>query len=242
MSKAQICISLTVDNLKEFLENLKEAQPKADILELKIDSIKNLEIQDLLKIKQNLEKPAIFSFNTFEAIDNPEAPKLFLEKALELEFEYIKVNLTDCLADSTYFKNLISPKIEKKNSKNNKNKTPKIERKTQFIISYTHFTDTPSYLKLRKIKKQMAGFHVNIFQFSTFIKSQQDNQILAKLLLNKKSSEKMIVAGAGKVGQITRIIFPFLGNFLAFTALPNPDSSSDQSELDKLKEILEKLV
>ncbi len=84
MKKIRICTPVTGATLKEFLKNLDQVQEISDIVELKVDGIKNLTKKDLLLIRERTEKEAIFTSRKNEII----------LKGLNLGFDYVDIDLS----------------------------------------------------------------------------------------------------------------------------------------------------
>ena len=84
MKKIKICTVVTGSNLKEFLKNLEKIQEISEMVELRVDHIKNLSENDLKLIRKKTIKEAIFTSRRKEII----------LKALDLGFDYIDVEFS----------------------------------------------------------------------------------------------------------------------------------------------------
>lgn len=82
--KIKICTPVIGKTLKEFLKNLDRVQEVSEMVELRIDKIKNLSEQDLKLIRTKTVKEVIFTSRRKEII----------LKALKLEFDYVDVDLS----------------------------------------------------------------------------------------------------------------------------------------------------
>ena len=119
MKKIKICTPVIGKTLKEFLENLDQVQEVSDMVELKVDKIKNLSKKDLILIRKKTKKETIFTSRQ----------KKIILQAIDLGFDYVDVKLS------------LIPKLNL--SKRNKNKiilsfhdfkkTPKIKKLTSII-------------------------------------------------------------------------------------------------------------
>jgi 3-dehydroquinate dehydratase-1 len=98
MKKIKICSVVVGSNLKGFLSNLDKVQEISEMVELRIDQIKNLTERDLKIIQERTKKNAILTCRT----------KNILLKALDLGFDYIDIDL-----DSVEKDNIIFPKNSK---------------------------------------------------------------------------------------------------------------------------------
>ena len=82
--KIKICTPVIGKTLKEFLNNLDQVQAVSDMVELRVDEIKNLNDKDLQIIREKTLKESIFTSRKKENI---------LE-ALGLGFDYVDVDIT----------------------------------------------------------------------------------------------------------------------------------------------------
>ncbi len=224
----KICISVLAENSKGVLEKLMHASNKTDLVEIRLDGLKNDHLESLVEIKKEVEK--IKTKKDFKVIltcrlkecggefeGSEKDWKEIIEKASELKFDYI---------DSDFQKtHLLDLK--------------KVKTGSKIIVSYHHFSHTPSYQKLRKILKQMRQFEPDIYKFAAFVKNKEDNQNLLKLLLNKKSSEKLVVQGMGKIGLKSRILSYLLGGEFIFVSLKNETTAPGQTSFDEAQKIIQ---
>lgn len=84
MKKINICSVIVGSSLNEFLKNLDKVQEISELVELRVDLIKNLNENNLRLIRKKTIKKAIFTCRKKE---------IFL-KALNLGFDYIDVKLS----------------------------------------------------------------------------------------------------------------------------------------------------
>jgi 3-dehydroquinate dehydratase-1 len=82
MKNIKICSVVTGSNLREFLKNLDKVQEISEMVELRVDKIKNLNEKDLELIRKKTTKEAIFTCR-----DN----KIIL-RALDLGFNYVDID------------------------------------------------------------------------------------------------------------------------------------------------------
>jgi len=82
--KIKICVPVIGKTLNEFLKNLTQVQAIADMVELRVDEIKNLKKIDLQLIRKKTIKVAILTSKKTEIII----------KALNLKFDYVDVDLS----------------------------------------------------------------------------------------------------------------------------------------------------
>lgn len=198
-NQAKTCLTVTGDNLKSFLKNLNQIQKQnSDLVELRCDYIQDFKILDIEKIKQELTKPAIFTFRKtkdggmFQG--EFEIWKQIIEMASMAGFRYLDIE----------FPSIRYVDLSKKHPE------------TKIITSYHNFKQTNGYRDLRKIQKRMRGVKPDLMKFATFVKTEKDIRNLVRLLVSGKKSDRMVVIGMGNLGKITRIINPLLGSQINF--------------------------
>lgn len=218
----RICVVVTGNTLSKFLENLREAESKSDFVELRADHINSLKESDIEKIRKAVTKTAIFTCRRkdegglYEGSE-PERNKI-IRKALELDFEYVDIEL------KTVKTSIFTPK----NSK--------------IIVSYHNFEVTPSYQTLNSIANDMRENGADIIKIATMAKHDDDNNKLFKLLMNKKLSEEMIIVGMGEKGKLTRIMSPLMGGFLTFANIKGQSTAPGQIDKDVLESTYDDLL
>ncbi|PIQ72406.1 hypothetical protein COS31_00620 [Candidatus Roizmanbacteria bacterium CG02_land_8_20_14_3_00_36_15] len=82
--KIKICTVVTGSNLKKFLKNLDKIQEVSEMIELRVDKIKNLREKDLQLIRKNTIKEAIFTSRI----------KKIILKAFDLEFDFVDIDFS----------------------------------------------------------------------------------------------------------------------------------------------------
>ena len=84
MKKIKICAPVIGETLKEFLENLDQVQEISDMVELRVDKIKNLSEKDLALIKKRIKKEVILTSRR----------KDIILKGLDMKFDFIDIELS----------------------------------------------------------------------------------------------------------------------------------------------------
>lgn len=82
--KIKICTPVIGKTLKEFLNNLDQVQEISDMVELRVDEIKDLSKNDLQLMRKRTKKEAIFTSRKKEII----------LKALDLGFDFVDIELS----------------------------------------------------------------------------------------------------------------------------------------------------
>lgn len=220
----KICLPVVGSNLQEFLTNLKESQKIVDLVELRVDYIRNLKIEDLKIIRKILYKRGIFTCRKKEEggqfLGEERQRLAIIKKGLMLNFDFVDIELST---------------LENEEIDNFSNK------KTSLIVSYHNFSETPFEWELRKLIWYMEKFG-EIVKIATLVKEDYDNLKLFRLMLNKKADDKRIIIGMGKKGKITRILGPILGSFITYSSSLKEKTAPGQIEYFQLKKIYENLL
>ena len=226
--KIKLCVPIQARTMKEAKKALVLAKKHADMAEIWLDYIKDLDIADLLKNKPLpvicvCKKPN--EKGRFKGT-NAEALKLLVE-ASKNGAEYVD----------------ISESITRK-TKNKKKKFPLIrglggsKQKTKVIVSFHNFKKTPSLSVMLKKAEEMKKRGADIVKISVTSKSYADTVTvitLAKMLQDKKIPH--IIIAMGKKGALSRILTPTLGGSIMFAPISKTKSSaSGQLTVKELKE------
>ncbi len=207
--------------MKEAKKAMILAKKHADMAEIWLDYIKDLDIADLLKnkplpvicvCKKPVEKGHFKG--TYKEIFE------VLSFALRNDADFVDVPLKICdlgfrISDSK-FKN----------------------HKSKIIISFHDFKKTPSLSVLLKKAEEMKKKGADIVKISVMAKSYADTvQViaLAKHLQSKKIPH--IIIAMGKKGALSRILTPTLGGTIMFAPISKAKSSApDQLTIKELKD------
>lgn len=216
-----ICTVVVESTLCRFLVALDEIQQSSDWIELRVDFIQNLSVKDIDVIRQHTHKKAIFCCRATreggQFLGSTEAQRAILQKANDLGFEYIDIDLAKA-------KELT---IENKMSKQ--------------IISYHDYQKTPSLTTLNELRLAMQSFQPDVLKFAVTITCKHDCNELIRFLLTKKSHEHLIVLGMGDAGKKLRILAPLLGGYLTFAAVGGSRSAPGQIELQDLRALYQRI-
>ncbi|WP_264435786.1 type I 3-dehydroquinate dehydratase [Coxiella endosymbiont of Dermacentor marginatus] len=208
LNNSKICIPVTGKTLKSFLLQLKKSQNLANFVELRVDYIKNINLEMLSVIAKRTNKRSILCCRSKKEGGNFEGTlekqNEILQMGNNLGFNYLDIDF--CIANKITIQN----------------------KKVKFILSYHNFEKTPNLKELKTIASHMRDFKPDILKFSVMANSKIDVKTLFQLLINKKENENMIVLGMGKQGKITRLLSPLLGAYLTFASLKETKSALAQ--------------
>ena len=128
----EVCIPITAKTTRQAIRDLKEAERLADLVELRIDFIKNIDENKLEKLLKNKKKKIIVTCRPKSLCGNFEGNEKsrinLLKRAVELNADYIDIEIESNNKD---IKNIID------NKKN-----------TKIILSHHNLKETPSLNEL----------------------------------------------------------------------------------------------
>ena len=224
-NNGMICVSIVALSNEEALEKLDCCLSLADIVELRIDFIRDVDLKTLLS--RNSGRIMIANRTKGQggrfAGEGKDRFGLF-EEAVALGAGFIDIESnTDEAAREFLLK-----KIHIHNDL------------SQMIVSYHDFTGTPSYKALKDIFHECLDKGGNIIKIVTFANRMEDNlNILRILLYAGKMKRKIIAHCMGKIGRPSRVMAPFFGSFVTFASLEEGNESAPgQFRVEEMSELL----
>ncbi len=220
----KLCVPIVETSAQRARTATKEADRLADLIELRVDYLKNPDLSILL---QNRQKPFIVTNRREEEggrYRGEERKRLsVLEKAIDLGADYIDVELA---TERSFLDNLIRNR-----------------GKTKVILSFHDFRSTPSCTELQKLFIRMIGLGANVNKIVPFAKSWEDNlTILSLIPFAKERKQKIVAFCMGEKGKISRVISPLLGAAWTYASLDkNSGSAPGQLTVQELTEIWKKM-
>jgi len=213
----RICIPITADTIDKALVDLKKAEKLTDLIELRIDFIKDINENKLEELLKNKMKEVIVTcrpeFEGGNFIGSEEERILLLKKAIELNADYVDIEFK---TDENFIDNII------KNKKNSK-----------IIISYHNFNETPSEDELRNLYNKIKKLNSDLVKIVTFANSLNDNFRIFKLLKNKNNLVSFCMSAKG---QMSRILSPKFNSAIIFASLEkNKESAPGQIRIEEMK-------
>ncbi len=213
-----ICIPITATTMRNALLDISKAEKLADIIELRIDYIKDL---DLKKLLSKPKKPVIVTCRKrAEAgrFKGTEMERLsLLKQAILLNADYVDIELS------------VGRKTIKQLIKN--------KRKTKIIISTHNFRCTDK--NLAKALDKSIKLNADIVKIAAKANYIYDNIKMFELIKIAKNKNKPIIALCmGEKGRLSRILAPMFGSYLTFASLSKgKESASGQITVKQLKKI-----
>lgn len=216
----KICLSLASTTMQEAVKALHTVGKRADIVELRVDTITDLNLENLLKkprpivIITNRRKSegGCFAGSAAEQFD-------ILSKAIKLGAEYIDVEYS---WGESFIQELIRHR-----------------KQTKIIASRHNFEETPS--NLQKLYQAMTRTGVDIVKIVATANDIADNKRMFDLLsLAKSEGKTAIMFCMGERGQISRILAGKYGGFLTYAALDTEQTTAPgQPTLSDLTKIFQ---
>ncbi|MEB2309973.1 MAG: shikimate dehydrogenase [Candidatus Brocadiaceae bacterium] len=193
-----ICIPIIANNLDDALRDMAEASKFADIIEVRLDYIKN---PDLKRILQRRTKPLIITnrpdreggrFNGSE-----EERIAVLKHAIQLQADFVDIE-HDSIHNLCRDTGLHVP-----------------SSKTKFIVSYHNFRETPD--DLISLYQRLSQSDADTIKIVTHANSITDNIKIYRLL--QQARRPLISFCMGEYGIISRILYKRFGSYLTFASL-----------------------
>lgn len=219
-----LCVPIQAPTTQKVLKEMKKIGKKADLMEIWLDQIKDL---DLPKIIKKAHLPLI-------CVNKPTKEKgkfkgtekkriKILKQAIDLGASYVDIGID---TDQKLLKQLI------------KNK-----KKTKVIISYHNFNKTPDIKKMFEKAKKAYKLGADIAKIAVYAQKTEDNLKIFELTQKICSRKKKIISMCmGSEGKISRIICPMLGSYLMYAPVEDSKKSADGqitvNDLKKIKIIL----
>lgn len=222
--QAKICVPIIETNERKAIEAIEEANSLADLIELRVDYLKDPELASLMK---NRKKPFIITNRRKEEggryRGDEEERFRTLKEAIELGAEYVDVEMR---SERPFLQDLLGSK-----------------KKTRMILSYHNFQETPSPKKLQRLCDRMNEMGADLVKIVTFAKSLEDNlQVLSLIPFSRKRKQEIVTFCMGEKGKMSRIFAPLIGAAWTYVSLnENRASAPGQLTVDEMKDIWERL-
>jgi len=220
----KICVPVIETTVTKALGVIKEANQVADLIELRVDYMKEPGLAPLMK---NRKRPFIITNRRREEggrYKGDEGERFrTLKEAIELGAEYVDVEVR---SQGSLLQDLIANR-----------------EKTRMILSFHDFQKTPSNKELRRLYDRMSQMGAEVIKIVTFAKSLEDNlQVLSLIPIARKEKQEIVTFCMGKKGKLSRIFAPQMGAAWAYASLRKSGvSAPGQLPVGEMKEIWENL-
>ncbi len=221
----KICIPIMAENVESALRKMKRAFPVADILELRIDRIGDVNLKRLLeRKKENIlvtnrrkEEGGGFAGKEMERV-------ALLREAASLGTGYVDIEAGTDVALIHELKEAIR----------------KSGQGTRLIVSHHDLRRTPGTRSLRKKLDECAAAGADIVKIVTSARAMEDNlRVLSLISAGRKKGVVVIAFCMGEMGRVSRVMAPLFGSFLTFASLDKGEESAPgQFTAEEMRKIL----
>jgi 3-dehydroquinate dehydratase type I len=197
----KICVSIVETNVTKAIGAIGEATPLADLIEVRVDYLREPGLALLLK---NRERPFIITNRKKEEggkYRGGERERLrTLREAVALGAEYVDAEMR---SERSLLHDLIANK-----------------KRTKVILSFHDFQETPSQKELRRLFDRMCRMGADVVKIVTFTRSWEDNlRILSLIPFAIERKQEIVTFCMGKEGKMSRIFAPLLGAVWTYASL-----------------------
>jgi 3-dehydroquinate dehydratase type I len=204
----RVCIPIVETGALEGLKAIEEANPLADLIELRMDYLKRI---DLVRLAQRARKPLIVTNRRKEEggkfLGGEHKRVEILEQAIDLDVAYIDI---EARTDRSLVKRLLRNK-----------------KRTQVILSFHDLQKTSSPKELKRLCNRMHELGADILKVVTFARSWEDNLITLSLIpYAKREGYEIVTFCMGEKGRMSRIFAPMLGIAWTYASLRNNRASA----------------
>ncbi len=220
----KICLPIVETTTEKAIRAMARASQLADLIELRVDYMKNPGWELLLKGR---EKPCIVTNRRREEggrYRGDEKSRLaILRQAVDLGAAFVDVEMR---TERTSLRELIK----------NKNGT-------RMILSSHDFQRTRSGGELRKLLDRMMRQGADVAKIATFARSWDDNlKVLALIPYARKRGQAIVAFCMGEKGKMSRIFSPLMGAAWTYASLGRRRASAPgQLTVTEMREIWERL-
>jgi shikimate dehydrogenase/3-dehydroquinate dehydratase type I len=226
-----ICIPITGNTHTEALQQIEMSVPRADVLELRMDLIRDGDLRVLIK-KCRVDSRSIkvlvtnrrkeFSSGGQSAEERQRIA--LLHEAVRHGAEYVDMEVD---TPEVLRKELLASVRDHGN-------------KTRVIISHHDFHRTPSLKSLKDIVRGCVQTGIGIVKIVTYAQSPADNLTVLSLIPYVQKKKKEVIAFCmGEQGRLSRIAAPILGSYLSYVSLTRgAESAPGQLTVNEMEQIM----
>ena len=219
-----ICIPIMARTQSAALMQMERGFPLADILELRIDQINNLNLEELMTGKQCKilvtnrwrDEGGGFSGTERERVE-------LLKEAVALGADYVDVEVRteEALIEE------LSANIGNHHAR------------TKWIISHHDFSGTPSVRALRRRLDECRSTGADIIKIVTYANTMEDNlRVLGLIPYARRKGLEIIAFCMGEMGRISRVMAAPLGSYFSYASLEKgAESAPGQLTVEEMKGI-----
>ncbi len=220
-----ICVPIIASTNEAALRQMERAFSQADILELRIDRIRDVDLERLMSGKRGEVLVTNRRRDEGGGFRGTERRRVeLLKDAVARGAEYVDIEVQ---TDGALIKELSAK--------------AKNDGRTRWIISHHDFAGTPPGRALRGKLDECKEAGADIIKIVTYANTIEDNlRVLGLISFARKKGLEIIAFCMGEKGRISRIIAPLLGSYLSYASLERgAESAPGQMTVEEMKHVLE---
>lgn len=205
----RICVAITEETVDAACAAIKQAASEADLIEIRLDYLKDFDFTELASLKPLLENKPLPIIITCRAIEEGGRQQIADSIRLRLLVEGARELADYCDIEAAHYEEAakLAPDISK------------------LIVSYHNFNETPA--SLEKTYEEICALPAAIHKIATRANSITDTLATFHLLDRANREGRSLIALAmNEPGLITRILGPGRGSFLTYAALRRGSESA----------------
>ena len=198
--KSLLTTVIPVHSIKEAECCLEKLDPRVDVVELRIDFLKDSKIAQIASLLKQIQIPAILTVRSQrqggQFLGTEQERLALIEQCMQLLPAYLDIELD---LDPLFITKLQS-----------------LSPDTQLILSSHNFEKTPE--NLDALLAQMKHPDISIYKIITTANSSLDALRMMAWVRSKSNHHKLVGHCMGKQGMISRIAGPVIGNALIYAS------------------------
>ncbi len=222
-----LCIPICAPTTEAAVAQMEQASPLADCLELRIDQIRDCNLQQLMQRRRPGTQILVTNRSKDEGggFRGSERERIaLLQQAVALGADLVDI-------EARTAKPLLSElkaAIKRHGSR------------TRLIVSFHDLKKTPAAGALHKRLNACSKMGAHIVKICTYARAMEDNlQVLGLIPYARKRGRAIIAFCMGEKGRISRVMAPLLGAYLSYVSLEKgAESAPGQLTIAEMREIL----
>ncbi len=222
MLNPKIIIPFRPNSIAELKRDLLDTEEKADLIEVWMDGVKQLDEPKIKKIIKLVSKPLIVNLK-----NKKEGGVSRFGDKKRVEFLKIAAKAGADFVDADLNLPVALLRDLKKNCE-----------KTKLILSFHDFKKTPKIEKLRKLAEKAFRLNADVVKLVGFAKSWQDCTPIFQISWElAKTGKGFLTMAMGEHGEPTRVITPLIGGMGMFAPVEKKNATAaGQLTVEELKE------
>ncbi|RLB10894.1 MAG: hypothetical protein DRG39_05325 [Deltaproteobacteria bacterium] len=220
----KICVSIIANDTEDAIQKMRMAEPVADILELRLDSMRHFVLEDIIG---ESKLPLLATYRDpkegglKKEVKDEERLRV-LKEAIALGIDYVDIELE---TDEEWRKELF-----------------KDSRKTEIIVS-KHLFGPVTEEMLNKYADKIFATGADIGKLIGYAETWQDNLMFLELVQRySKKGHRLVSFAMGPYGRPSRIMSPLFGAAWTYAALKKEEKAAPgQIEASILRKIWEEI-